>query len=264
MGISRKTIAFTAILLTAGLTCVRASAQEQAGLNIKNDSRTLRIEAAGFGITLGEKKVTYNTIDKARLGTASWGFLAIDWGFSSLTGINYYDAWQGHGDFLDIRQGKSARFAIEPVSLMVSLDNRGQFWFRTGLKFTFDNFKFTNPVTLAPIENTLMPAKLDGDIRKSKVAGSYVGIPVGFGVKIRKLMISANISAEVLCKGWTKYRKPRTKAVIPGLDRFRSTAGVSVTYCGVGIYADYSLTPFFKPGTGSDCHVLSFGLRLGM
>lgn len=254
-----RTILSAAAITIASATALPASAQDEEIFNISEDRNNLRIEAAGFGITLGEKKVTYKDNSRKVLGCC-----CMDYGFSMLAGIDYSGNWEEYGDFLELKQWKSARFAIEPISFRIALDRRKRFWFRTALKCTFDNFRFQQPVTLTHSGNILMPVPVNQDIKKTKFSTKYFGIPVSLAVRFGEAMISANASAEILGKSWAKYKKPKVKTELPGFEKYRFTAGLSITYNGFGIYCDYSITPLFRQGVGPDCHVVSFGLRMLM
>ena len=93
----------------------QAFGQNDSLMNIKPQGSELRIEAAGFGITLGNNEnagfhdpYSPGKHRQARVST-SLGIASIDFGFNILNGVSYYGPWSGLGDFLDMRGGKSIR-----------------------------------------------------------------------------------------------------------------------------------------------------------
>jgi hypothetical protein len=67
-----------------------------------------------------------------------------------------------------------------------------------------------------------------------------------------------------MIKGWTKYRNPGYREYCNDLfNRFRASAEAGASYGIIGIFANYSFTPFFTESI-SKSGVISFGLTLGM
>ena len=104
-----------------------AAAQNDSIMDIRPQGSELRIEAAGFGITIGQGETprysaSYHRRARQPRVTTSLGIASIDLGFNTLPDVRYYGPWAGQGDFLDIRAGKSIRFAWEPAAVEVSLD----------------------------------------------------------------------------------------------------------------------------------------------
>lgn len=268
-GIIRRLIISAAF--SAAMT-IPAFSQNDSLMNIMTQGSELRIEAAGFGITLGQGKAVFSDQDnrpaRTRMPrvTTSLGISSLDFGFNALTGLRYTAPWTGHGDFLDMKGGKSIRVAWEPASVRVAVDRKANLLFSAGLRFTADNYMFSAPYTLTRDSNgILMPQALDGYIKKSKITSTYIGVPVRLTWRIaRELRISATAAGELLLNAHTKYKKPKVKENIPGLSSWRVLAGGTVTYHRIGIYCDYSITPFFKEGTGAEANTISVGLRFGI
>ena len=248
-----------------------AAAQNDSIMDIRPQGSELRIEAAGFGITIGQGETprysaSYHRRARQPRVTTSLGIASIDLGFNTLPDVRYYGPWAGQGDFLDIRAGKSIRFAWEPAAVEVSLDRRGIVSLIGGLRLSADNYMFSEPCTISRNQGgVLMPEKLDGYIKKSKLTATYIGIPVRLSFSVGgKLDITGYASADMLLNAHTKYKKPKVKDNIPGLSPWRISAGGCLTFCNIGIYCDYSITPLFKEGTGADAHTVSIGLRFGI
>ena len=230
----------------------------------------LRIEMAGIGITLvpgeGGAKADFKWSKPERRILSTTLVTPMDIGFNVLTGTDYKGQWEDNGDFLDMRGGKSIRFAFDIAGLTVNMDRASRWVFNTAARFTVDNYRFLdNSVTLSRGEDgTLMPAATPAGTKKSKVAVTYMGIPIRISfTPYKELTITAEASANVLLKAHSKYAFPKVKENLPGFNPFRIGVGGAIDYNGFGVYCDYSLTPLFKSGTGSGARTLSIGFRFG-
>ncbi len=239
-------------------------------LVLRPQGSQLLLGVAGYGIVLGDRNsgrpsvVTNVDERKDKRVSVSLPFSSIELGFNVLTGVDYTGAWAGDDDFLELRTGKSIHFAFRPLDLSVALDRRNRFRFGSGLRYVADNYSFIAPHTLARTDGELHPLPLDPAPKKSKFVTSWIGIPVEFTfVPVRRFHISLFAAGDVLLKAHTKYKKPKTKQTLGGFSQWRCTAGVSVTYRGLGVYASYSPTPLFESGAGPKTHTMSVGLAFG-
>lgn len=250
----------------------QAFGQNDSLMNIKPQGSELRIEAAGFGITLGNNEnagfhypYSPGKHRQARVST-SLGIASIDFGFNILNGVSYYGPWSGLGDFLDMSGGKSIRLAWEPAAVDIALDSRGCVSLIAGIRLSADNYMFSEPYTLRPDgAGQLMPEKLEGYIKKSKMTAAYIGIPVKLSFRLaRTVYLTGYASWDLLLNAHTKYKKPKTKDNLPGISPWKVSAGGCLSVSNIGIYCDYGITPLFKDGTGADAHTISVGIRFGI
>lgn len=270
MKFSRITAMFIMAVSASLLAPMKASGQKDS-LIVRAEGSQLRIEAAGFGITLGKDGSEFSNAyqDKpyrhSRVST-SLGSASFDLGFNVLTGVDYYGQWEDKGDFLDMHGWRSVRVGWVPIAVEVALDRRGTVSFVAGLKLTADNYMFSQPYTLKENpDGILMPYKLEGNIKKSKLTATYIGIPIQLSFKVSNdVYISGHVCGDLLLKAHTKYKKPKVKDNISGLSPFRLSAGGSISFGCVGIFCDYGITSLFKDNIGADAHTLSIGLRLGL
>lgn len=268
------------VIFAVALLSVTAFAQVKADstgvapadslVSVKAYDDGVRIEMAGIGITLvpGEKgaKTDFNWSKSERKILSTTLITPMDIGFNVLTGVDYTGRWEDKGDFLDLRGGKSIRFAFDMVGLTVRMDRKSHWAFNTAARFTVDNYRFLDKgITLSRDEDgNLMPAATPDGTKKSKVAAAYMGIPVRISfTPYKKLTITAEASANVLLKAHSKYAFPKVKETLPGFNQCRIGVGGAIDYDGYGFYCDYSLTPLFKSGTGSGARTLSIGFRMG-
>lgn len=262
----------TIITLITAAAAIPAFSQNDSIMNIRAAGSELRIEAAGFGITLGNGKPSVSSTEiyaeprRPRRVTTSLGIASLDFGFNSFAGMTYTGRWADRGDFMDINSWKSIRLAWEPASVRIALDRKANVLVSAGLRLTADNYSFANPYTLTTgSDGFLMPEKLDGMIKKSKMTTTYLGIPVRFTFRIGgNLRLSAMAAGEILVNSHTKYKKPKVKNHLPGVNDLRFSTGGSLTYDQIGLYVEYAVSPMFRAGTGADANTLSIGLRFGI
>lgn len=264
-------------------------------MNINTENGDFKIEVAGFGITLGPSgtwadstkrtntSITLLNIDlnkgenkpKKKDPVVSLTCLDMyDFGFNVLTDLNYSGAWAGQGDFLDMIPGRSNRFAMNLAGINVRLDKKRKVEFDAGLRFISENYRFRGDYRLANVNNSLMPAVITDNLKKSKITANYLTLPLTFTFNPAKnLSIAAEGSVGMLIKANSKYvckksgeswQKNKEKN-LPGFNQFKASVGASITYGCIGLFCDYSLTPLFKSTTGAgDAKTLSFGLRFDL
>lgn len=188
-------------------------------------------------------------------------------GWTTLTNINYKGAW-GTGNlsnFLDFNTGKNFVYGLQ----LVGMDLRyGAFGLNLGLRWTFMDFTFKDPyTTINQVNHTYLPAVITTagyDGRKSKIHATYFGIPARLSLNFGRATIYAGGSLELLVNGFAKYRSPKSKTQMKDLfHQFRATVEGGFSYCNIGVFVQYGLTPLF-PSDLSDARTLTFGLLLGL
>lgn len=215
--------------------------------------------------------------------------LPMYFGWTALTGVNYKGAWDylrrdacdyiGRDNFLDTRTGKNFVYGFEMAAVHFSKPG-GNWDVSLGLRWTFMDFTLqdsqvtfrkVHPVTtnLAGNGNVYYPYPIQAETsnyngRKSKIHGSYIGIPLRITYKTGDARIFAGASAEYLLKGYSKYRSPKNRQdVTPMFNPFRATIEAGVSYSSLGLFVLYGLTPLF-PAELSDARTLTIGLLLDL
>lgn len=252
---------------TATNTTPQPAASTMELVQLHPESGQLRLEVAGYGITLGNRNFKVNDEDQVvktsvKRVRCSIGLASLEMGSSMLTGASYGAAWAGDGDFLETKAG--FHFAIEPLRLRVMLDRNSHWWVSVGLRYSVDNYVFSNPLTLQRTDGVIHPVDLDPSTKKSKLLADYMSIPLRLTFSpVRKLNITLHASGDLLLSSHTKYKKPKNKASISGLSPWCWRVGGAISYHRIGIYADYSLTPLFKAAAAPAAHALSIGAYFG-
>lgn len=192
-------------------------------------------------------------------------------GFSTLVNPTYNGNWAGtsYGNFLDTQFFRNFNYGIEPLGIRF-FSKSSPFEFGLGIRFSFLDFTMANPNisfhkqgdAIVPYDITTEQSAYDG--AKSKVHGSYVGVPLRIFFKAGKAKLYAGVSGEYMFHGYTKYRSPNAKVTLNDMfNRVRGSVEVGATYGIIGFFASYTFTPVFKT-TMSDATAVSFGLTLGM
>lgn len=253
------------LLATLAIACV-AHAQTDSLVVFDTQGDNLGISIAGFNITLGDDVASdsYKKTSKPKVKRITTNFAGISYGGNVLTYKPNYGNWEGMGNFM-ADDCTTSRIGIEAMGIEISLNRKRTIFFKTSLSGTYDIYRFNKPITLVNDEHgELMPADITGNFKKSKMVGSYLGIGAGFGFMLSKLKITLDFNTDILCSSYVKYKNPgKVKYNISGLNNIRYRTGISATLHDFGFYADYSLTPVFREGTGNDGHLLSIGIRAG-
>lgn len=253
----KRIITFFATLAIASV----AYAQTDSPVVFDTQGDNLGISVAGFNISLGGD----NRDDlKERPKRVTTNFIGLSYGANVLTYEDNYGPWAEEGNFMYDNTAAS-RLGIETFGLDVSLDRRKNVFFRASLNANFDMFRFKDAMTLYNDENgALMPVPLEGNVKKSKMVASYLGVGAGFGFMISKVRLNLDFNVDVLCGSYVKYKNPgKTKYDIGGLNKIRYRTGASISIHDFGMYVDYSLSPIFRKGVGNDGRILSIGIRAG-
>ncbi len=193
-------------------------------------------------------------------------------GWSTLTNLNYKGEWSGINtpEFLDTQIGNNFLYGLEMTAIHFSSSD-GPLDVSLGLRWTFMDYTLRNSQLTfrrAGATGPYLPYPIKAeapnyDGRKSKIHGTYLGIPLRMTLHYGKARVFVGASAEYLINGYTKYRSPKYRQdVTPMFNRFRATVEGGFYWGIVGVFANYSLTPLF-PETLSDAHTFTFGIILG-
>ena len=271
--IMKTTLAFIwilqAIVLAAPATASGHDGNDKESEKDGPAGSSLTIGACHYGLNIDRNGVSeYYEIEGERPPrvSGSLGIASLDFGFNILAGTEYYGPWADQGNFLDMNGWKSIRVAWEPASVTIALDRKAHVSLVAGVRILADNYTFSRPYTLVYNDmDNVVPAKIDGYVKKSKLVATYIGIPIRLSFRIGSdLHITGYASGDLLLNGRTKYKKPKVKGNISCFSPFRISAGGSITYNNFGVYCEYGTTPLFKDGTGADTHTVSVGLRFGI
>lgn len=245
---------------TLAITSV-AYAQTDSPVVFDTQGDKLGISVAGFNISLGEDRSSSSVKKPKRVST---NFAGISYGINVLTHEPNYGNWADEPNFMTDNIG-AGRLGIEALGVQVGLDRKNNVFFKASLNASIDMYRFKKAMTLINDEGgALMPEPISGEVKKSKMVTTYVGVGAGFGFNLSSVKLTLDFNVDALASSYVKYKNPdKTKYSINGFNNIRYRTRASISLHDFGIYADYSLTPLFREGVGNDGRVLSIGICAG-
>lgn len=253
----KRIITFFATLAIASV----AYAQTDSPVVFDTQGDKLGISVAGFNISLGEDRSSSSVKKPKRVST---NFAGISYGINVLTHEPNYGNWADEANFMTDNIG-AGRLGIEALGVQVGLDRKNNVFFKASLNASIDMYRFKKAMTLINDEGgALMPEPISGEVKKSKMVTTYVGVGAGFGFNLSSVKLTLDFNVDALASSYVKYKNPdKTKYSINGFNNIRYRTRASISLHDFGIYADYSLTPLFREGVGNDGRVLSIGICAG-
>lgn len=239
-------------------------------MTLRGDDRegSVVVEVAGFGLTLGHAPEPQPYADRVMKGgkIRLYVFNSCEFGFTTLTGVDYAGyAPEQHG-FLDLEREASLHVAASAIQVEIALNRRRTLFFATDLHVAIDNFRLSDPGIRLSYENgRIVPVALGAAADKSKFVASSLGIPLRLNYRpFRHFQLSAIAYSDFSVELAAVHKNPRVEYDLEGLRTYRFGVGASVSYYGFGLYARYGVTPLFRKDAGPACHTLSFGITVLM
>lgn len=252
----KKKILLGVFILT--LFTIKGIGQDTTVTFTKGRGDALVLSVGGYNITMNslEKTRCHYANDKLSFGNA------VEFGLNTLTGTDYKKYPAGDNNFLDLNVAKSFHFGFNILSYSTSLNHTSSLRIGTALHFMCDNYVFDNNVTLKRVDGLIVPVELEKDYKKSKLTAAYIGVPVNLTYRYRRAAITLTGYADLLINSHTKYKKPKEKEHLSGLNQFQLGFGANVTFASFGVYGKYCASPLFKNDVGPEAHLLNFGIIL--
>ncbi len=206
-----------------------------------------------------------------------WAGLEV--GVNVMTGADYsvyggeYDQF---GDFMDLDPGKSLSWNLNIMEFAFK-NERKTFGVVTGLGFSFNDYAFSDPVTLEKsgtppmtIPVALEPNASNQSVKKSKLHVNYITAPLMLEVKTPLRMGSSRLYLAGGVIG-SLYLGAHTKYKYYNKDKYKSKGNYNINQwkyeltgrIGFGdfcIFANYSMTSLFKDGRGPEVFPLLVGI----
>ncbi len=237
------------------------------------DSDRMTVQVAGIKVVLGPESrtppvpaatspavaVPAAPKDKRMARPGHIGFMEV--------GINMLPApdYSGYGDrsFLDLRHAASLQWAFSIPGISFKLDREGWLSISTGLQLIWNNYVFTNPVTLAKEDGRVVPVAVDNP-KKTKISSFGLQIPVLLELNLPNrvfvaggLYVGANLGTN------TKVKFPKEKMRDPYMNPFYAGLTGRVGYGSFYVYANYGLSRLFQKDKGPAVSPLTIGIGIG-
>lgn len=246
-------------------------------VQLKSDRGELRLEIAGYGITLGnrdadESKAAGNEAaapsekpEKKPLKRFHGCFGFTDWeiGIPLLVNTTYGPAWAGEGEFLETSTRKSFSFGYTLLSLRYMLDRNGHWWLSTGVRGNIYDIVLSGKQTIRYTDGMIHALELDPSTKKSKLSFTTLGIPLMLTCSVSDFRITLRASGNLYTSYRAVHKKPKEKYELRGMEPWSWNIGGAITYHKVGVSFDYALTPLFRSDVGPETHLFTFGICFG-
>lgn len=246
-------------------------------VQLKSDRGELRLEIAGYGITLGnrdadESKAAGNEAaapsekpEKKPLKRFHGCFGFTDWeiGIPLLVNTSYGPAWAGEGEFLETSTRKSFSFGYTLLSLRYMLDRNGHWWLSTGVRGNIYDIVLSSKQTIRYTDGMIHALELDPSTKKSKLSFTTLGIPLMLTCSVSDFRITLRASGNLYTSYRAVHKKPKEKYELRGVEPWSWNIGGAITYHKIGVSFDYALTPLFRSDVGPETHLFTFGICFG-
>ena len=237
------------------------------------DTTKIRIGRRTFNVVEGDNG-TYVNVDKDERRknwsgsfNPHWAGLEVGMNMFSQTDYSMYNG----NEFFDLIPGKSLSWNLNFAEWAFK-NERNNFGLVTGLGFTFSDYTFDQPVTIAK-ENgggMIVPVPLDPNgLKKSKLSMTYLTAPLMLEVKTplrmgsSRLYLAGGVIGGLNIGSHTKYKYRHDK------EKFKSNFNINpfkyditgrIGFGDLCIFANYSLSPLFKDGKGPELYPLMVGI----
>ncbi|MDR2423967.1 MAG: outer membrane beta-barrel protein [Prevotellaceae bacterium] len=200
--------------------------------------------------------------------------LILDWGANRVDRYNMLTGAEDavNNQFPRLRNSKSTSFSI---SIVAGRKIAGGLSIYSGFGFDWLNYRFTNDVTLKEIDEVTSIVPLAdlypnfNNTEKSKIVLSYFTIPLMLRFDIHKIHIAAGVTGSLNINGYARIiysdvrgntHKIRNYDMQPATLRYGYA--VQAGFYGIGIFANYYMTPIFARHEGPQVYPFSFGVSL--
>lgn len=272
-----ETIAISGTAATSAPAATAMPSPDPEIVQLKSDRGELRLEIAGYGITLGnrdadESKAAGNEAaapsekpEKKPLKRFHGCFGFTDWeiGIPLLVNTTYGPAWAGEGEFLETSTRKSFSFGYTLLSLRYMLDRSGHWWLSTGVRGNIYDIVLSGKQTIRYTDGMIHALELDPSTKKSKLSFTTLGIPLMLTCSVSDFRITLRASGNLYTSYRAVHKKPKEKYELRGVEPWSWNIGGAITYHKIGVSFDYALTPLFRSDVGPETHLFTFGICFG-
>ena len=239
------------------------------------DTTHIRIGRRTFDVVEGWNGTHVNVSKEPRekhwSGSFNPHWAGLEFGFNMFHTADYGLYYGlGYGDFFDLNQGKSVTVNLNFAEFAFKND-AGNFGLVTGLGFSFMDFTFDRPVTIAEdyTNDIIFPIELDPvGLKKSKLNLTYLTAPLMLEVKTplrmggSRLSLSGGVIGGLNIGSHTKIKykndKEKDKSNF-NINSFKYDLTGRIGFGDFTVFVNYSMTPLFETGGGPELYPVTFG-----
>jgi hypothetical protein len=196
-------------------------------------------------------------------------FNSFQLGFNILTSPDYSRYAQSEGDFLALYNGKYIQFSFHLVGLEIPLvrySHRSHLSVVTHLGLKWNNYVFSNDITLGKTNGMIHPVPIDGSFKKSKLTTFALTVPVELQYRSKsRFFASIGGWADLTLREFTKYNRPKNKYIGDcGVNFVQFGAIAKVGYSVFYLFGSYGFTPLFDRGEAPRTNPVTVGFGFFM
>jgi hypothetical protein len=191
-------------------------------------------------------------------------------GINSFSNVNYTGFTP---NFMDLNQNKSFEVGINFLQYSFGLQQeKKNIGLVTGLGFTFNDYRLSNPWTLVNDGGVIKPVALNqSGLSKSKLSVTYLSIPLMLEFQIpvngnhKRIYLSAGAIGGIKLGSHTKIKRDGDKSKSRddfNISPFRCGATTRIGYRGINIFGTYYFTTFYKNNRGPELFPFTIGIAL--
>ncbi len=237
------------------------------------DTTKIRVGRRTFNVVEGNNGTTFKVDKEERrknwTGSFNphWAGLEVGMNLFSQTDYSMYNG----EEFFDLVPGKSLSWNLNFAEWAFKNDHNN-FGLVTGLGFTFSDYTFEQPITIAKENGSgiIVPVPLDPNgLKKSKLSMSYFTVPLMLEVKTplrmggSHLYLAGGVIGGLNLGSHTKYKYRNDKEKFKSnyhINPFKYDITGRIGFGDLCVFANYSLAPLFKDGKGPELYPLMIGI----
>jgi len=246
------------------------------------DTTHVRVGRRTFKVIEGHNG-TYVKVDK-ETKQKHWGgsfnahWAGLEFGPNLIYKSDYsiYDGteYEQYGDFFDLNPGKSLSWNLN-IAEFAFKNERKTFGVVTGLGFSFNDYAFSDPVTIEKQSGSgiTVPVAIDqtnGGVKKSKLHVNYITAPLMLEIKTplrmgsSRLYIAGGVIGSLYLGSHTKF-----KYYNKDKEKFKSNYHINqwkyeltgrIGFGDFCVFANWSMTSLFRTNKGPEVYPMMFGI----
>ena len=232
------------------------------------DKNTVYLNLCGFEIGVSSAAGSKRNLQIRRPPQKYYGHLGLlELGFNDFVSADYSAYPLTEREFLNLQNGRSIHLAMNLLRVSTRLNSSGSLGLSTALGILWNNYVFSNDITLIPpsfgMNHLIQPEAIDPKYKKSKLTTFALHVPITLEFNRKKFYITGGVYGDLILRSYTKIKKPKEKSLKGDYVNFMQ-AGITarVGYGLIYFFGNYGLSEFFKHNRGPKVHTATIGIGL--
>lgn len=186
-----------------------------------------------------------------------------EFGFNALTSPDYSMYPDEQSDFMDLNNARSFSVALNLFHLGTNLNKSHSLGLCTSLGIMWNDYTFSDDVTIKRVDGMLQPVDIDKTYKKSKLNTFSIHLPVTIEANYKNYFISAGVYGDLVLGSHTKVKFPKEKSHNMYVNTFQAGLTARVGYRELYLFGNYGLVNLFKDGKGPKTRPVTIGFGIG-